>query len=74
MLAFVDQQKIHLVLFTASKTLKLFAFEAFYGPVLVTIVLVAKICVDRSFSELWKPVVRCFSIVYVYNMLNLFEL
>ena len=34
--------------------LKMMILWAFYGPLLVTIGLVAKNCVDRSFSELWK--------------------
>ena len=29
-------------------------FFVFYGPLMVTIVLVANNCVDRSFSELWR--------------------
>ena len=34
-------------------------FEAFYGPLIVTIVLITKKCVDRSFSELWKRSKLC---------------
>ena len=51
--------KIWVFTFTIFEILKIVFFEtfdfgAFYGPLLGTIVLVAKSCVDRSCSELWR--------------------
>ena len=40
--------------FEKMKTSDSYDFWAFHGPLLATIVLVSKNCVDRSVSELWK--------------------